>query len=106
MADLLPLPWLAGLVQCRVVSKGALAEANIPEGKVGVGRAGVGRGRQPNATNNDLCITMGSDESDTNISLTVRDKVIKDSVHTLQLMMEKKMESRTGIELRSFCLPA
>ena len=72
------------------------------------GGAGVGRGRQPNATNNDLCTTMGSDESDTNISLTVRGKVIKDSVHTRQLMMEKKKkkkESRTEVLLLTSLTP-
>ena len=50
-------------------------------------------------------IKMGSDESHFNVSLIGRDKVtIIDSVHKPQLL--KRKESRSGIEPRSFRLPA
>ena len=51
---------------------------------------------------NDSCIKMGSDESHFNVSLTVIDKVT--SVHRPQLL--KRKESRSGIEPKSFRLPA
>ena len=50
---------------------------------------------------NDPCIKMGSDESHFDVSLIVRDK---DRVHKPQLL--KRKESRSGIEPRSFRLPA
>ena len=53
--------------------------------------------------NDSCCIKMGSDESRFNISLIVRDKVT-DSVHRPQFL--KRKESRSGLELRSLCLPA
>ena len=53
---------------------------------------------------NDSCLKMGSDESHFKVSLTVRDKVTKDSVHRRQLL--KKKESRSGFEPRSLCLLA
>ena len=53
---------------------------------------------------NDSCIKMGSDGSHFNVSLTVKDKVRKLSTnHNLFL---KRKESRSGIDPRSFCLPA
>ena len=57
---------------------------------------------------NDSCIKMDSNESHFNVSLIVRDKSHKtksqDSVHKPQLL--KRKESRSGIEQRSFRLPA
>ena len=51
------------------------------------------------------CIKVGSDESHFNVSLIVRDKTVsQDSVHKPQLL--KRKESRSGIEPRSFRLPA
>ena len=51
------------------------------------------------------CIKMGSDESHFNVSLIGRDKVtVIDSVHKPQLL--KRKESPSGIEPRSFRLPA
>ena len=44
---------------------------------------------------NDSCIKMGSNESDFNVSLTVRDK----TVHRPELL--KRKESRSGFEPRS-----
>ena len=52
---------------------------------------------------NDSCIKMGSDESHFNVSLIVRDKVTK---RCPQITSFKRKESRSGIEPRSFCLPA
>ena len=48
---------------------------------------------------NDSCIKMGSDESQFNIPLIVRDKVTR-----RQLL--KRKESRSRFEPRSLCLPA
>ena len=50
--------------------------------KGGRGYGGEGRGRlyiyrYEAVTPNDFCIKMGSDESHCNVSLTVRDKVIR-----------------------------
>ena len=52
---------------------------------------------------NDFCVKVGSDESHFNVSLTMRDKVTN-SVHRPQCL--KRMESLSGFEPRSFCLPA
>ena len=53
---------------------------------------------------NDSCIKMGSDESHFNVSLTVRGKVTRECPQTTTFL--KRKESRSGIELRPFCLPA
>ena len=53
---------------------------------------------------NDSCIKIGSDESHFNVSLTVRDKVTRQCPQTTTFL--KRKESRSGIEPRSFCLPA
>ena len=53
---------------------------------------------------NDFCIKMGRDESHFNVSLIVRDKVTKPCPQTTTFL--KRKESRSGIEPRSFCLPA
>ena len=50
---------------------------------------------------NDFCITMGSDESHFYVSLVVRDRVTRQC----SLFLKRK-ENRSGIEPRSFCLPA
>ena len=50
------------------------------------------------------CIKMGSDESHFNVSLIVRDKVTRPCPQTTTFLKRKK--SRSGIEPRSFCLPA
>ena len=50
------------------------------------------------------CIKMGSDESHFNVSLTVRDKVTRQCPQTTTFL--KRRESRSGIEPRSFRLPA
>ena len=52
---------------------------------------------------NDSCVKMGSDESNFNVSLIVRDKVTRQCPQTQPL---KRKESRSGIEPRSFRLPA
>ena len=52
---------------------------------------------------NDSCIKVGSDESHFNISLIVRDKVTRQCP---QCSLSKRKESRSGIEPRSFRLPA
>ena len=52
---------------------------------------------------NDSGIKMGRDESHFNVLLIVRDKVTR-QCHRPQLL--KRKESRSGSELRSFCLPA
>ena len=53
---------------------------------------------------NDSSIKMGSDESHFNVSLTVRDKVTRQCPQTTTFL--KRKDSRSGIEPRSFCLPA
>ena len=53
---------------------------------------------------NDSCIKVGSDESHFNVSLIVRDKVTRPCPQTTTFL--KRKESRSGIELRSFRLPA
>ena len=53
---------------------------------------------------NDCYIMMGSDESHLNVSLIVRDKVTRQCPQSTTLL--KRKESQSGIELRSFCLPA
>ena len=53
---------------------------------------------------NDSCIKMGSDESHFNVSLIVRDKVTRQCPQTTSFL--KRKESRSGIEPRSFRLPA
>ena len=50
------------------------------------------------------CIKMGSDESHFNVSLIVRDKVTRQCPQTTTFLKGK--ESRSGIEPRSFRLPA
>ena len=52
---------------------------------------------------NDSCIKMGSNESHFKVSLIVRDKVTR---HVHRPLLLKRKESRSGIEPRSFCLPA
>ena len=47
---------------------------------------------------NDSCIKMGSDESQFNVSLTVRDKVTRQWPQTTTFL--KRKESRSGIEPR------
>ena len=53
---------------------------------------------------NDSRIKMGSDESHFNVSVIVRDKVTRQCPQTTTFW--KRKESRSGIELRPFCLPA
>ena len=53
---------------------------------------------------NDSSIKVGSDESHFNVSLTVRDKVTRQCPQTTTFL--KRKDSRSGIEPRSFCLPA
>ena len=50
------------------------------------------------------CIKMGSDESHFNVSLIVRDKVTRQCPQTTTFL--KRKESRSGVEPRSFRLPA
>ena len=50
------------------------------------------------------CIKMGSDESHFTLSLIVRDKVTRPCPQTTAFL--KRKESRSGIEPRSFRLPA
>ena len=50
------------------------------------------------------CIKVGSDESHFNVSLIVRDKVTRQFSQTTTFLKGK--ESRSGIEPRSFRLPA
>ena len=50
------------------------------------------------------CIKIGSDESHFNVSLIVRDKVTGQCPQTTTFL--KRKESRSGIEQRSFRLPA
>ena len=49
---------------------------------------------------NDSCIKVGNDESHLNVSLIVRDKVTRQCPQTTTIL--KRMESRSGIELRPF----
>ena len=53
---------------------------------------------------NNSWIQMGSDESHFNVSLIVRDKVTRQCPQTTTFL--KRKESRSGIEQRSFRLPA
>ena len=53
---------------------------------------------------NDSCIKMGSFESHFNVSLLVTDKVTGQCPQTTTFL--KRKESRSGIEPRSFRLPA
>ena len=53
---------------------------------------------------NDTCIKMGSDESHFNVLLIVRDKVTRQCPQITTFL--KRKESRSGIEPRSFRLPA
>ena len=53
---------------------------------------------------NDSCIKMGSDESHFNVSVEVMDKVTRQCPQTTTFL--KRKESRSGIEPRSFRLPA
>ena len=50
------------------------------------------------------CIKMGSDESHFNVSLVLRNKVTRPCPQTTTFL--KRKESRSGIEPRSFRLPA
>ena len=50
-----------------------------------------------------VLIKMGSDESRFNVSLIVKDKVTRQCP---QITNFDEKESRSGFELRSFCLPA
>ena len=53
---------------------------------------------------NDSCIKMGSDESHFNVSLTVKGESRKTMSTDRNLSEENR--NRSGIEPRSFCLPA
>ena len=53
---------------------------------------------------NDSCIKMGSDESHFNVSLIVKDKVTRRCPQTTTFL--KRKERQSGIEPRSFRLPA
>ena len=53
---------------------------------------------------NDSCTKMGCDGSHFNVSLIVRDKVTSQCPQTTTFLKGK--ENRSGIEPRSFCLPA
>ena len=53
---------------------------------------------------NDSCIKMDSDERHFNVSLIERDKVTRECPQTTTFL--KRKESRSGIEPRSFRLPA
>ena len=53
---------------------------------------------------NDSCIKMGSDERHFNVLLTVKVKVTRQCPQTTTFL--KRKESRSGIEPRSFRLPA
>ena len=53
---------------------------------------------------NYFCIKMGSDESHFNVSLIVMDKVSRQCPQTTTFL--KRKESPSGIEPRSFRLPA
>ena len=53
---------------------------------------------------NDSCIKMGSDDSHFNVSVKVMDKVTRQCPQTTTFL--KRKESRSGIEPRSFRLPA
>ena len=57
-----------------------------------------------NVTTRMTCIKMGSDESHLNVSLIVRDKVTRQRPQTTAFL--KRKENRSGIEPRSFRLPA
>ena len=50
------------------------------------------------------CIKVGSDESCFNVLLIVRDKLTRQCPQTTTFLKIKK--SRSGIEPRSFCIPA
>ena len=69
---------------------------------------GGGRGRlytyRYTVTTRTTCIKMGNGESDFNVSLIVRDKVTRQCPQTTTFF--KRKESRSGIEPRSFRLPA
>ena len=71
------------------------------------GYGGGGRGRaytyRYTVTTRMTCIKMGSDESRFNVSLIVKDKVTRPCPQT---KLSKRKESRSGIEPRSFRLPA
>ena len=74
----------------------------------GRGYGGGGRGRvytyRYTVTTRMTCVKMRSDESHFNVSLiVVRDKVTRQCPQTTTL---KRKESRSGIEPRSFRLPA
>ena len=83
----------------------------IRDGEKGGGKGGGmergGRGRlytyRYTVTTRMTCIKVGSDESHFNVSLIVRDKVIRQYPNTQRL---KRKESRSGFEPRSLCLPA
>ena len=74
----------------------------------GRGYAGGGRGRvytyRYTVTTRMTCIKMGSNESHFNVSLIVRDKVTRQCPQTTTFL--KRKQSRSGIEPRSFRLPA
>ena len=74
--------------------------------KEGGGYGGVGRGRFYTYRYTVTTMTpskLGSDESRFNVSLIVRDKVTRQCPDHNFL---KREDSRSGIEPRSFCLPA
>ena len=53
---------------------------------------------------NHSCIKMGSDDSHFNVCLIVRDNITGQCSQTTSFL--KRKDSRSGIEPRSFCLPA
>ena len=81
-------------------------------GRMGVGGGGVWIGGKRErvytyryiVTTRMTCIKMGSDESHFNVSLIARDKVTRPCPQTTTFL--KRKESRSGIEPRSFRLPA
>ena len=74
----------------------------------GYGGGGRGRGRvytyRYTVTTRMTCIKMGSGERHFNVSLILRDKVTRPCPQTTTFL--KRKESRSGIEPRSFRLPA
>ena len=77
-------------------------------GKGGRGYGGGGRGRlytcRYTVTTRMTCIKKGSDKSHFNVSSVVRDKVTRQCPQITTFL--KRKESRSGIEPRSFRLPA
>ena len=51
---------------------------------------------------NDSCIKMGSEENHSNVSINVRDKIIRQRPQITTFL--KRKESRSGFQPRSLCL--